>query len=156
SSGAQQTAFATRMLERLRAAADEVVLSHPLQEDELTFAPSPLIATVPSPAGRRWPRGPDEGAWSPTWSTQLAAARIEHVDDAADPLVHTAAGMRGGTSLFKDQANCAFRGYAIHRLRARPLEEPGFGPNAMDRGNMVHATMERLWRELRDQQRLLA
>ncbi|HZP11484.1 MAG TPA: PD-(D/E)XK nuclease family protein [Nevskiaceae bacterium] len=158
SSGAQQTALAERVLARLRNAADEVVLSHPQREDDLPLAPSPLLA-VPSPSGRRWPDGPDEGLsspWPSRWQTLLASARTERIDDARDPLATGAAGLRGGTSLFRHQAICAFRGYATHRLRARRLEEPGFGPSALDRGNMVHKTMERLWRRLGSQEQLLA
>ena len=148
SSGAQQTSLAERVLARLRSAADEVVLSHPQREDDLPLAPSPLLgATEPLHAASAWPL---------RWQTLLASARIERIDDARDPLASDATGLRGGTSLFKHQAICAFRGYATHRLRARPLEEPGFGPSALDRGNMVHKTMERLWRRLGSQEQLLS
>jgi ATP-dependent helicase/nuclease subunit B len=152
SSGAQQTAQATRMLERLRSAADEVVLSSPSQEDELKLAPSPLIAHVPVEKEA----GPPAPPWSPRWRELMQSARVERIDDFSDARAHVAAAMRGGTSVFKDQALCAFRGYARHRLLARGLEEPGFGPTTMDRGNMVHRTMEVLWRRIGSQEGLLA
>jgi len=55
---------------------------------------------------------------------------------------------RGGSALFKNQAACPFRAFAAHRLDAYPLDEPVAGLDAAERGSILHAALEFIWREL--------
>jgi len=64
--------------------------------------------------------------------------------------------VRGGTGIIRDQSACAFRAFAVHRLRARELRPPRPGLNAMDRGNLLHQALEQFWRYLPDQAALKA
>jgi ATP-dependent helicase/nuclease subunit B len=50
-----------------------------------------------------------------------------------------------GSALFKNQAACPFNAFAIHRLKAQPLEQPSHGLNGMDRGTILHETLFEVW-----------
>ncbi|MBL0143299.1 MAG: PD-(D/E)XK nuclease family protein [Betaproteobacteria bacterium] len=136
-----------RITESWAQAADEVVFSHGLMDDERTLGASALIAGyeaadpaalgIPSCEGLRdalFAAGRNQAAW---------AGREDRV---APPLETNAA--RGGTAILADQAACPFRAFARHRLRAEGLEktEPGLG--AAERGQLLHRVMARLWREI--------
>src|SRR5699024_9740111 len=76
------------------------------------------------------------------------------VDDYGPPL-EEGAWLEGGTRLLKAQAACPFRAFAEHRLGARGLEEPSAGLAALDQGVLIHAALQFLWEELKNQQTLL-
>jgi RecB family exonuclease len=53
-----------------------------------------------------------------------------------------------------DQAACPFRAFARWRLAAEPLEAPVPGPDARERGALLHSLMKHLWSELRSSRNL--
>lgn len=55
----------------------------------------------------------------------------------------------GGVSFFADQSACPFRGYAIHRLGSRALEEPTPGLTKKVQGVLVHEVLANLWVDLK-------
>jgi len=63
--------------------------------------------------------------------------------------------VRGGSSIFRDQATCPFNAFARHRLGAEKLPEPQLGLSSMDRGSLVHDCLEQVWQQLGCQQQLL-
>lgn len=122
-------------------AADEVVFSWARREEDRELSPSPLIAQVPE-ATVELPRIASHR------DLIFESAKTEtFIDEKAPPLAHTDA--RGGTGVLADQAACPFRAYARRRLGAEALDAPGPGPDAMARGNLVHALMAGLWAELK-------
>lgn len=64
--------------------------------------------------------------------------------------------VRGGSSIFRDQATCPFNAFARHRLGAQQPPEPLLGLSSMDRGSLLHDCLEQLWQQLGCQQQLLA
>lgn len=64
--------------------------------------------------------------------------------------------VKGGSSIFRDQATCPFNAFARHRLGAYEPPEPVLGLSNMDRGSLLHDCLENLWRQLGNQQKLLA
>ncbi|MDQ3027881.1 MAG: PD-(D/E)XK nuclease family protein [Pseudomonadota bacterium] len=128
-----------------RRSAPEVVFSHARAEGEAELAPSPLIADVAVSSLEAL------GVAAP--ATLRAAirrgGRVETLDDASAPPIAQAE-QRGGTGLFRDQAACPFRGYARRRVAAKPLEVPRLGLDPRDRGNLLHAMLAEVWRELAD------
>jgi len=84
------------------------------------------------------------------------AIRIERVADARGPALGEREQGKGGASLFRDQAECAFRAFATHRLRIRPLEEVGGGIDRRQAGNVLHRSLELFWSELRTHAALMA
>jgi probable DNA repair protein len=123
------------------AAADEVVVSHPMMDKDKGLFASPLISAVPlgTPAGRPFERYRD---------LIFASRRSESVQDGQAPVLATKT-PRGGTRILSDQAACPFRAFARHRLAAERLEEPADGPDARARGLLLHTLMKELWGELK-------
>lgn len=131
---------AARTVTAWQGSADEVVFSWPLHVDDAAAEPSRLV-----PAGLE---AVEPAVPVPARAAVLAAStRLELLEpDPAPPLTDKA---RGGARVLELQAKCPFRAFAELRLAARPLEEPGLGIDARVRGNLLHAALEFVWRELR-------
>jgi len=135
--------FAEQTLQRLQHGSHECVFSHPELTGDSPNLPSPLITEhplfIPTPT-------------SPTHKKSLL---VERQEAYALPLTSTEP-VSGGTTLLANQALCPFRAFATHRLRASPAPAPSEGPDASERGQIIHRIMELLWRDLNSQQKLLA
>ncbi|HEY7657945.1 MAG TPA: PD-(D/E)XK nuclease family protein [Burkholderiales bacterium] len=140
-SAAGMLELARRLTGEWLACAREVVLSHPLREEDREFEPSPLILAVPEK-----PLALPEYA-----SYRDAVHRLRAIERAPDakpsPLRETA--VRGGASVLRDQSACPFRGLALHRLGAEGLEAPHAGLDARERGTLVHRTLAGIWAQLK-------
>lgn len=122
-----------------RGAAQEVVFSWPRRIEDRDLAPSPLILSVEEKA----PAVPAYASWR---DLIFAARRVEALDDAQAPPV-AARAFGGGTRVLTDQSACPFRAFARWRLGAQRLESPEKGPDALERGTLLHALMAGIWRE---------
>ncbi len=72
-------------------------------------------------------------------------------EDVNMPLLQDEIGrLRGGTSILKNQSDCPFRAFAVHRLYSGAIDEPEAGLTSMERGNIVHKTMELFWEKTKD------
>jgi len=142
-------AAAQRMTAQWCAAATEVVLSHPCQEDDRELRPSPLIAQVPEvdPVITIYP----------DFREAIHAARAAEclIDDTA-PALADGIVTGAGTALVKDQAACPFRAFARHRLHATAPEAPHAGLDAAERGTLVHRVLAKVWAQLRNSDALAA
>ena len=131
-----------RLTEEWLASAPEVMLSWPAKEKDRDLAPSALIAHVPE--------GPLELPGFPRYRDVLFKNRkLLKIQDAKGPPVPPGP-VKGGTRVLADQAACPFRAFARHRLAAERLEAPLDGPDASDRGRLLHSLMKNVWAELRD------
>ena len=139
------------VLERLRASADSVVLSVPALDGEATLLPSALLLDVPTVPG-----DPDWTAEAPAAAIHSARPALERVADGSMPPVAGTRGARGGSQLLALASACPFRAHAELRLGARALEEPALGVAATERGELVHAVLARIWRELGSRSALAA
>ena len=131
-------------------AAGEVVLSHPLREEDRELVPSPLIRDIAETKLK--------DLALPAYDSLRAAIRRardeERAADSRAPAIPQNAPSSGGTSIFADQAACPFRAFALHRLDARGLEVPAPGPDSRDRGILVHAMLAKVWEDLKSKARL--
>jgi probable DNA repair protein len=144
----RELAFARRITARLLGSAPEVVVSHASRDGDRELAPSPLIRHVPE--GQ-----PALTAYPPYAETIRASSDTETIDDHAAPPVETEE-CSGGTRVFRDQAMCPFRAFAELRLGAEPLESPVPGLSIMERGTLIHAALEHIWRKLESHAALCA
>ena len=80
---------------------------------------------------------------------------LEQFCDNVGPALPPNRCVTGGTSLFTDQSNCAFRAFAIHRLNCTAETKTEFGLDALDRGNFLHFLMERVWQALQSKSTLV-
>jgi probable DNA repair protein len=130
-----------RLTDEWLGAAAEVLVSWPAKEEDRDLAPSPLIAHVPD--------GTLEVPEIARYRDLLfSKKKLFNVEDARGPAVPPGP-VRGGTRVLADQAACPFRAFARWRLGAEPLEAPLAGPDASDRGKLLHALMREIWAELK-------
>ncbi len=122
--------------------AGEVVVSHSRMKGESEQAPSALIASIPVAREER-----EAGRPATLREAIRGAGAIETIQDGVAPVVDATLRL-GGTGLFKDQAACPFRAFAVRRLRSEPLETPRLGLDARDRGTLVHGMLAAVWRKL--------
>lgn len=150
-STAQELAWAQATTQRWRCAAGEVVFSWPASDGDRPLSPSPLIQIEAALAQRN-----ASLKWPPHWHDARRDAQLESLADAYAPKPDLTQPLPGGTRLLGDQATCPFRAFASHRLGARALEQPGYGPTAIDRGVLVHRVLETLWQRWRTHAALAA
>lgn len=147
SSAARECAFATRVTERLRAGAPDVVLSAPAVLANATVRPTALV-TGPWPTSLAAP-GDDT-------AHQLATAGVlESIVDGRAPALGPGPA-RGGVGAIAAQADCPFMATAQYRLRADPWPIPTAGLSHLERGQIVHALMASFWHAVGSHAGLLA
>ncbi len=145
-SAQSQCQWAQTLTQGLCRSARHLVFSYPEQEGERELRPSPLIHCPVQP-------GSDATEVVDYRHQVLRSARLEWRTDHPPPVVcDGSSGERqhGGSGLLKDQGDCPFRAFARYRLQARGLEPFGLVPDAAQRGDLMHALMQRLWQELGD------
>ena len=143
--------FTQLLTTRLLASAPTIVVSYPQREDDSDLRVSPLFRVLPEVAVG------DLGLLaSARYVEQLhGSSRMETLEDHHGPPCGDAA-LDGGSSLFKLQAVCPFKAFAELRLGAKALDQPEPGLSALDRGQLIHRILERVWQELKSHEGLLA
>jgi len=98
----------------------------------------------------------EPGEPQPHWRhVHAQAPEFESLRDDSAPPLGAGEALRGVASL-RAQSHCAFRGFAVTRLRADPLERPEPGFSASERGQLVHGVLELVWGELQSSAALTA
>lgn len=87
---------------------------------------------------------------------QCKSAALEAFIDTQGPGWHAPEKARGGAAIFKNQSLCPFKAFVTHQLRFEPEDEPEFGLDHLDRGNLTHKMLELVWARLPDQTALQA
>lgn len=139
---ARELQFARQLLQRLKNGSQHCVFSYPQLTLDMPNMPSPLIVDLPAFDI------PEQIDFIPT-----PQSLIQYEDIYSLPLssLETAS---GGTSLLANQAKCPFRAFAAHRLHLKPELKLSTGPDASERGQVIHRIMELLWRDIKNQQHL--
>ncbi len=150
-SAERELQFAQRLTERLAHSAKTVFFSYAHMEDNQSLEPSPLI--------KHFPRLNTEGvqlAEPINYIARIAAAgSLENFIDNYGPALTHHKAVGGGTNLLKDQAACAFKAFTHHRLRVRETDTLSEGISPLERGNLIHNSLEALWLKLENQATLL-
>lgn len=144
-SAERELLFARRVTDRLLAAAKHVIVSYPRQDGDRELRPSPLIAALPETT-------PDQLslAQHDSWMNVIHVTQaIEERDDHQAPPLAAGTPVSGGAGVLKQQAACPFRAFAEYRLGAKPLPVADVGLSPGERGQLLHAALERVWRRLR-------
>ncbi len=151
SSPDRELEFARTFTARLLSSAPTVVVSFPEREGDSDLRVSPLLGALPEVSVD------DLGLpASANYLEQLQRSSLmERLEDHRAPPWGDVA-LQAGTSLFRLQAACPFRAFAELRLGARAPDQPEPGLNALDRGQLVHRILERVWEQLRSHQGLLS
>ena len=151
SSPDRELEFTRTFTTRLLASAPTVVVSYPERDGDSDLRVSPLLAALPKVAEADLGLPASDG-----YLEQLRrSSRMETIQDHRAPPCRDVP-FRAGTSLFKLQAACPFRAFAELRLGAQAPDQPEPGLSALDRGQLVHRILERVWEKLRSRQGLLS
>lgn len=141
---------AGKLLYRLVESSPDVVLSYACTDKDRVQRPSPLLQKVN--LTEHDVSGPDS---SPGFYQQLTGAgKFEKYEDRCGPAISPGVPVTGGSSLFKDQALCPFRGFSRHRLHAESIDTTDIGLNARDRGQLVHRALQLIWNKLKSSNQL--
>ena len=151
SSPDRELEFAKALTARLLSSAPTVVVSYPEREGDSDLRVSPLFGALPEVSVG------DLGLLNEArYVEQLQrSSRMETLEDHNGPPCGDAA-LKGGTSLFKLQAACPFKAFAELRLGAKALDQPEPGLSALDRGQLIHRILERIWEQLESHEGLLS
>ena len=145
-----------RMLAQARARlaalcrTPEVVLSCARRDEDRDLQPAALAREFVD-----WPAEVCEPPSDPLVAAMRREIARESVPDARAP-GWPGGETRGGSRLLGDQAACPFRAFARHRLSVNALPESAAGIPPRLRGNLVHAALHGLWRQLGGHAGLLA
>ena len=127
--------------------ADEIVFSwSKVAEEGVETSCSPLIAQFPL-REHASVVGP---APDPYAEVLRASASLKLVDDDPAPPLGTDEEISGGTRLMDHQLTNPFRAFAEYRLHAREYPTPWDGISPLDRGDIVHKLLCRLYTEIGD------
>ena len=137
--------FARRVHARLLASAPEVIFSSAALSANRLLRPSPLLAGLPV-----LDRLPPVRPRLASLMAANAGSHCEAIDDAFAPPVAEGERVAGGSWLLRAQAICPAWGFYQYRLAANAIEVPVEGLDPRDRGTLVHAALERFWRQTPD------
>ena len=151
SSPERELEFTRRLTAMLLASSPKIVVSYPEREDDSDLRVSPLFDSFAEIETRDLGLIGSDRHVDRIWMSSLMESLEDH---KGPPTGDTAPG--GGTSLFKLQATCPFKAFAELRLGAKALEQPEPGLSALDRGQLIHRILDRVWKELRSYGGLLS
>jgi ATP-dependent helicase/nuclease subunit B len=147
----RELAFTQQLTTQLRDSASQVIFSHACLLEDLPLRPSPIITDIAEQSLQQLP----QATFTAPALQIYSASQLEKIQDDLAPAVTTEEKPRGGTSIFKNQAACPFKGFAESRLRAKPQDQVTLGLRANQRGDILHKAMELIWQQLGDQSALL-
>ncbi|MBQ0799532.1 MAG: PD-(D/E)XK nuclease family protein [Porticoccaceae bacterium] len=161
-SAERELALARELISGFAAAATQVIFSYTERDGDVEKRPSPLLQEVLT----NTPLHIFDDVPCDEIPAMLDHPLAKHLADhpnrewleweQAPVFDHRSEIVRGGSGLLRDQAACPFNAFVRWRLDAKPLNEPGPGLSALERGNLVHRGLEIFWRQTKTQAELLA
>ena len=138
-----------QVTERVVASAPEVTISYAREDKGIALRPSPLIAAV-------LPEAVHTNAGTAVVRSPAASPeqRLEQVEDDSGLIDWPQELPAGGAEILKRQAACAFQSFARKRLQLLDDREEVLGLDPIERGNLLHKVLERLWSPAADPSRL--
>jgi len=153
-SAERERLFAESLTAQYRQCAPQVIFSSASHSDDQELSPSALIRNIPlTPLEQLVPDLTSDA--QQLLQQIITSQRLEILEDQQAPAVGPDETIRGGAGIFKEQAACPFNAFVRLRLGAKAAEIPVPGFSALERGNMLHDALARIWRTLGDQASLL-
>jgi probable DNA repair protein len=151
STAERELMFAEQTLFRLAHASDHLVFSHPTWQGETELMISPLLT--------HWVL--DENTIQSSISNKIQdhsdfAIQLENVQDyfSIPVLPEEKSSIKGGSGLLKNQAECPFRAFAIHRLNSRTKDFPELDMDDSLKGSLIHKILELFWDQVKTSEHL--
>lgn len=162
-SAERELLIASALTEGYKRCAQEVFFSNASSGQGTSDHPSSLIAKLPVADTERFSKQSNNDK-SSVKNPQLqdyidsiiASAALEKRQDHNGPAISAQEllRIRGGSSLFRDQASCPLIAFASHRLGAKPVPAASIGLTAIDRGNLIHSVLEQFWLKVKSSREL--
>jgi probable DNA repair protein len=146
----QELSYAKFSTYQITTSAKESVLSCHITEKGEEIRPSSILLSYGKLSETEIKLLPSIQLAKELSSTSVREVLVDNIAPALD----MSKPVHGGTSLFKSQAQCPFKGYVENRLGIRKLETPEVGLSASIRGDVVHMIFEHFWRDVKDQKTL--
>jgi ATP-dependent helicase/nuclease subunit B len=151
SDGARELFIARNLLQSFHANTDSLICSYPSQRDDEISIESPFLRDIDTSedleslklAGNQMPH-----------KDYHQCATIEFYEQPRVPLEIRKEHIKGGAAILRNQFICPFNSFAIHRLRAKPLEPPHQGINKRQRGILIHEILFTLWSKWKNSESL--
>lgn len=155
-SAERELEFARALTSHYRQCAPQVIFSSAHVDDDNELSPSALIRDLPcTPINQLLNH--EVSASAANYALIASHQTLELVSTANAPVLDPAnESVRGGANIFKEQAACPFNAFARLRLGATAIEPPVAGFSPIERGNLLHDALARIWRSLKTQSALLA
>lgn len=134
-----QMAFATQIHQRLLQSAKQVIFSYARREGDRLLRMSPLIQAI-----AEVPATPVSATLAETLACN-SRQDWQWLEDHQAPPVTEGEHISGGTGLLRAQALCPAWAFYQYRLKARKLETPHNGLDAMQRGDLIHRVLAAFW-----------
>jgi ATP-dependent helicase/nuclease subunit B len=145
--------FAEQTLFRLAHACTHLVFSYPAWQGETEMAPSPLL--IPWLADGNTIQSSTSSKLQDHQGFTIQLEKVQ--DDFPIPVSpEEKEFIRGGTSLLKNQAECPFRAFAVHRLSSQKKDFPELDMDDSVRGTLIHKILELFWNRVQTSERLHA
>ncbi|MBT5550255.1 MAG: hypothetical protein HOJ79_07215 [Nitrospina sp.] len=148
--------FAEQSLSRLIMAAPDIHFSFPLHEGDMDLEISPLLKNFPK----------SEELHHPSKRIKDQVRALNDLEEFTEPVFLPATntekihfetrGISSGYALLKDQIDCPFRAFARHRLNSQRYQVPEVDFDTLDRGNVIHKSLELFWEKTVNRENLLA
>lgn len=151
SSFQRESAYASKIQQRLIKSASEVILSASLQDKEVQLSPSPLIIKFPEVTIEKLLLPFFETSTEKLFKTKY----IEKKDDNQGPPLQKYEYIKGGSKILQSQSACPFQAFAQIRLQAKHLEQHKIGLSEIDRGNFLHQVLDVIWKKIKNWKSLI-
>lgn len=146
----RELAFSKRIVERLVAGADHLVMSFAEWDNDKELRCSSLIQDIPLMDKDNLDLATIDDY------TRILFRAIPTLSMDNEPVpVSDIAKVRGGTGILSSQATCPFQAFAKYRLKASEMPEIILGLSHIERGDLVHQVLEFIWKKLKHQEALL-
>ena len=151
STAERELQFAEQIFHKWLASSDHIVFSYPNWEGDKELTLSPLLKCI----GEK-PALAEQASSHRVIDRISALQDLEIYKDATHVAIHPEEKelIGGGSSLLKNQAECPFRAFAVHRLGARDFKIPEVDMTGAARGILVHNILESFWRKVRSSKTL--
>ncbi|WIO75518.1 PD-(D/E)XK nuclease family protein [Porticoccaceae bacterium LTM1] len=139
-SAERELVLAQKLLDTYQSRATQQIFSYCQFDGDAELSPSSLIA------------GMEPIDFEPLKNTDSPSAELEFIPVGSAPELNPQTEtVRGGSSLFKDQANCPFNAFARWRLGALEPSEPCSGLSPLERGIILHNILDTFWEKIGSQ-----
>lgn len=151
SSAQRELEFAENSLRRLISSSNNILFSYPIWDRKTDLKMSPLLAPLQN-AGKEPGMGEETPAshrvkdgFPPFLHLETLEESVRIPATEIERRTFKQTGLAGGYTALRDQAECPFRAFSIHRLHTKKTDLPELDFDSQERGILVHKALQKFW-----------